>query len=161
MVSDERLQTIENLVCDSLNEDATLSKVNFIPLGSIRLKLTSFNNYQTGIGAVNARVYAVKVRYILCSHFRLLTHPIQANRNPLLDVARETYKENIGDIYALHRALCEKHDLPMTLVYQEGGFVFAIKKSDMESIGSLPWGFVNVSMQKGRWLFNTMELVSR
>lgn len=49
----------------------------------------------------------------------------------------------------------------MTLVYQEGGFVFAIKKSDMESIESLPWGFVNVSMQKGRWLFNTMELVSR
>lgn len=30
MISDERLEKIENLVCDSLNEDATLSKVNFI-----------------------------------------------------------------------------------------------------------------------------------
>lgn len=91
----------------------------------------------------------------LCTHVCLP----QANRNPLLDVARETYKENVGDIHALHRALCEKHDLPMMLVYQEGGFVFAIKKGDMEDM-KLPWGFVNVSMQKGRWLFNTMELVS-
>ncbi|KAF9221300.1 hypothetical protein BS17DRAFT_845606 [Gyrodon lividus] len=92
-----------------------------------------------GLTAVNARVYAVK-----------------ANRNRLLDVARETFKENVGDIYQLNTALSEKHGLPLTLVYQESGFIFALKKDDLE--GELPKGFVNVSARKGRWLFSSMEL---
>ncbi|KAH6917711.1 DNA mismatch repair protein MutS [Coprinopsis sp. MPI-PUGE-AT-0042] len=45
-----------------------------------------------GIGAINSRVYA------------------------LLDVARETYKENVGDIYELNHSLSEQHDLPLVLV---------------------------------------------
>ncbi|KAF8885255.1 DNA mismatch repair protein MutS [Gymnopilus junonius] len=92
-----------------------------------------------GLAAVNARVYAVK-----------------ANCNRLLDVARETYKENIGDIYQLNRTLSEEHDLPLSLVYQETGFVFALKKNELE--GELPKGFVNVSLKKGRWMFSSMEL---
>ncbi|KAJ8590908.1 hypothetical protein M405DRAFT_932507 [Rhizopogon salebrosus TDB-379] len=92
-----------------------------------------------GIAAVNARVYAVK-----------------ANRNRLLDVARETYKENVGDIYQLSSALGEEHSLPIGLVYQEKGFVFALKKDELE--GELPKGFINVSAQKGRWLFSSMDL---
>lgn len=89
---------------------------------------------------MNARVYAVK-----------------ANYNRLLDVARETYKENIGDIYQLNRSLSEEHNLPLTLVYQETGFVFALKKNDIE--GELPKGFINVSLKKGRWIFSNLELV--
>ncbi|KIJ21259.1 hypothetical protein PAXINDRAFT_104273 [Paxillus involutus ATCC 200175] len=92
-----------------------------------------------GLAAVNARVYAVK-----------------ANRNRLLDVARETFKENVGDIYQLNTALSEKHGLPLTLVYQESGFIFALKKDELE--GELPKGFLNVSARKGRWLFSSMEL---
>ncbi|KZT24709.1 hypothetical protein NEOLEDRAFT_1156682 [Neolentinus lepideus HHB14362 ss-1] len=122
MISDERLAKIEQLVCQSLNEDATPSK--------------------GGLGAVNARVYAVK-----------------ANYNRLLDVARETYKENVGDIFALNRALSEEHSLPLILVYQETGFVFALKKAELE--GELPRGFINVTMQKGKWLFSSMELKKR
>ncbi|KAF9523645.1 muts domain V-domain-containing protein [Crepidotus variabilis] len=91
------------------------------------------------LAAVNARVYAVK-----------------ANCNRLLDVARETYKENIGDIYQLNRKLSEEHELPLTLVYQETGFVFVLKKADLE--GELPRGFVNPSLKKGRWMFSSMEL---
>jgi DNA mismatch repair protein MSH4 len=75
----------------------------------------------------------------------------------LLDVARETYKENVGDIYQLNRTLSEEHGLPFTLVYQETGFVFALPKSALE--GELPKGFVNVTMKKGRWVFSSMELV--
>lgn len=89
---------------------------------------------------MNARVYAVK-----------------ANCNRLLDVARETYKENIGDIYQLNRSLSEEHNLPLTLVYQGTGFVFALKKNDIE--GELPKGFINVSLKKGRWIFSNLELV--
>ncbi|OJA13483.1 hypothetical protein AZE42_04411 [Rhizopogon vesiculosus] len=119
ILSDERLAKIEELIAENLNDEAVLVK--------------------GGIGAVNARVYAVK-----------------ANRNRLLDVARETYKENVGDIYQLSIALGEEHSLPLTLVYQEKGFVFAIKKDELE--GELPMGFINVSVQRGRWLFSSMDL---
>ncbi|KAF8824075.1 hypothetical protein HHX47_DHR9000128 [Lentinula edodes] len=92
-----------------------------------------------GIAAVNARVYAVK-----------------ANHNRLLDVARETYKENVGDIYSLCNALTQTHEIPLTLVYQESGFVFSMKKTDLE--GELPKGFINVTLKKGKWQFSSMEL---
>ncbi|KAG6876489.1 hypothetical protein C0992_012794, partial [Termitomyces sp. T32_za158] len=94
---------------------------------------------QGGIGAINARVYAVK-----------------AHRNRLLDVARETYKENVGDIFNLNRTLSEEHELPLTLVYQESGFVFTLKKTELE--GELPRGFLNVSVKKGKWVFTSMDL---
>ncbi|KAL1664819.1 DNA mismatch repair protein MutS [Schizophyllum commune] len=95
-----------------------------------------------GIAAVNARVYAVK-----------------ANCNRLLDVARETYRENIGDIFHLNRTLSDAHTLPLALVYQEStGFVFTMKKDDLE--GELPRGFLNVGLKKGKWVFTSMELVS-
>ncbi|KAJ7271034.1 muts domain V-domain-containing protein [Mycena rebaudengoi] len=91
-----------------------------------------------GIAAVNARVYA-------------------ANCNRLLDVARETYKENVGDIFALNRTLAETHGLPLTLLYQESGFVFTLKKSEIE--GELPRGFINASLKKAKWTFSSMDLI--
>ncbi|KAF4584531.1 MutS protein msh4 [Pleurotus pulmonarius] len=94
---------------------------------------------KTGIAAVNARVYALK-----------------ANKNHLLDVARETYKENVGDIYQLNRSLSEMHSLPLSLVYQETGFVFVLKKDDL--MDGLPSGFINASMKRGSWYFSSMEL---
>ncbi|KAE9397228.1 hypothetical protein BT96DRAFT_860285 [Gymnopus androsaceus JB14] len=104
---------------------------------------TSLNEDTTptkhGIAAVNARVYAVK-----------------ANYNRLLDVARETYKENVGDIYTLCNTLTGAHEIPLTLVYQETGFVFSLRKTDLEE--ELPKGFINVTLKKGKWQFSTMEL---
>jgi DNA mismatch repair protein MSH4 len=35
--------------------------------------------------------------------------------------------------------------------------VFAIKKDELD--GELPKGFINVSAQRGRWLFSSMDLV--
>ena len=35
--------------------------------------------------------------------------------------------------------------------------MFALKKTDLE--GGLPTGFINVSVQKGRWVFSSLELV--
>lgn len=82
---------------------------------------------------------------------------MKANCNRLLDVARETYKENIGDIYQLNRTLSEEHGLPLTLIYQNTGFVFTLKRNDLD--GELPKGFVNVELKKGRWIFSSMDLV--
>ncbi|KAF5385565.1 hypothetical protein D9757_006793 [Collybiopsis confluens] len=84
------------------------------------------------------------------------TNPVKANYNRLLDVARETYKENVGDIYALCNALAETHELPIVLVYQESGFVFSLRKTDLEK--ELPKGFINVTVKKGKWQFSSMEL---
>ncbi len=85
-------------------------------------------------------------------------YAVKANCNRLLDVARETYKENVGDIYALNLTLSEEHGMPFSLVYQDTGFVFTLKKPDLE--GELPKGFINASLKKGRWVFSSMELVS-
>ena len=87
---------------------------------------------------------------------------MKANYNCLLDVARETFKENVGDIFQLNRDLCDQQELSIQLVYQENGFVFTLKKSDLEETGKieLPKGFVNVTSKKGKWVFETMELVS-
>ncbi|KAH8823418.1 muts domain V-domain-containing protein [Flagelloscypha sp. PMI_526] len=94
-----------------------------------------------GLAAINARIYAVK-----------------ANRNRLLDVARETYKENVGDIYQLNRTLSEEHELPLTLVYQDTGFVFCLKKKDMHDEEVLPQGFLSGVSKKGKWTFSSLEL---
>ncbi|KAF8736092.1 hypothetical protein AX14_000888 [Amanita brunnescens Koide BX004] len=122
MLSDERLDSIEKAICDNLNEDSLPAK--------------------GGIGAVNAKVYAIR-----------------ANCNPLLDVARETYKENISDIFQLNCRLSDEYNLPLSLLYQDTGFMFTLKKSDLESAGEeLPRGFIDVVMKKGKWLFSSMEL---
>jgi DNA mismatch repair protein MSH4 len=42
-------------------------------------------------------------------------------------------------------------------LYQDSGFAFTLKKTDLE--GELPKGFINVAMKKGKWLFSSMELV--
>lgn len=63
----------------------------------------------------------------------------------------------MGDIYQLNKTLADQYELPLTLMYQDSGFVFVLKKtaSDRE----LPRGFINVSSRKGKWLFSSIELV--
>jgi DNA mismatch repair protein MSH4 len=155
MLSDERLENVERFVSESLNEDASLHKVcspQTLTKASQRLFVSDRNwrNQRSGVRCEGDHI-------VLCEWSRI--QAIQANCNPLLDVARETYKENVGDIKALHGNLSEKHDLPIQLVCQESGFLFSIRKGDLIE-GKLPWGFTNLSMQRGRWLFTSMELVS-
>ena len=76
----------------------------------------------------------------------------------MLDVARETYKEDIGDIFALNKELSDEHGLPFTLLYQDTGFVFQLKKSDLEA--ELPAGFIDITLRKGKYTFSSLELVS-
>lgn len=82
----------------------------------------------------------------------------KANYNRLLDVARETYKENVGDIYTLTATLSEAHELPLAVNYQESGFVFSLKKTDLDG-RELPRGFINANMRKGKWVFSSLDLV--
>lgn len=77
----------------------------------------------------------------------------------MLDVARATYKENVGDVQELRQSLCDEHELRIESFYQErgGGFWFAVKKDDVQ--GELPRGFLNVTSKGVKWIFTTMELV--
>lgn len=75
----------------------------------------------------------------------------------MLDVARETFKENVADIYQLGRELSEAHGLPLALVYQDGGFIFQLKKSEAD--GEFPTEFINITEKKGRVAFSTLDLV--
>jgi hypothetical protein len=58
MLSDERLVKVERLVSESLNEDASLQKV--CSLSTCDQDGVNDFSCQSGIEAINARVYAVK-----------------------------------------------------------------------------------------------------
>ncbi|EMD41395.1 hypothetical protein CERSUDRAFT_41819 [Gelatoporia subvermispora B] len=93
-----------------------------------------------GLEATNARVYAVR-----------------ANYNHLLDVARETYRENVGDIQMMHRELSQAYDLPLRLIFQDNGFVLSLARKDAQDV-ELPSEFVNVRVKKGAVVFETMNI---
>ena len=58
MISDERLDKMEKSISESLNEEATLAKVDCHAFVSIVVLIVRVKG---GLNAVNARVYAVKV----------------------------------------------------------------------------------------------------
>ncbi|KAL5518469.1 MSH4 [Sanghuangporus vaninii] len=127
MLSDRRFEKLENLLSQSLNDDAISQKGG-------------------GLNAVNARAYALR-----------------ANQNCLLDVARETYKENVADIFDLNRSLSSEHGLPLQLVHQMHGFIFTLRKRDFETVGTptLPKHFINTTAKQGKWFFETIDLKKR
>ncbi|KAF7326661.1 MutS 4 [Mycena venus] len=97
-----------------------------------------------------------KIERLVCSSLNEDGAPAKANCNRLLDVARETYKENVGDIFALNRTLSDTHGLPLSLMYQEAGFVFSLRTNELD--GELPRGFINATLKKGKWTFTSMDL---
>ncbi|KAF8327173.1 muts domain V-domain-containing protein [Cantharellus anzutake] len=131
------LRVVQGLLCDSR-------------LGDIRALLFEGLNAdaglskRSGLAGVNSKVYAVNVNF-----------------NRMLDVARETYKENVDDIFELRAQLSQEHNLPLSMEYQErgGGFWFTIAKGDLE--GELPRGFLNVTTKGAKWCFTSMELKKR
>ncbi|KAG9223529.1 hypothetical protein CCMSSC00406_0007021 [Pleurotus cornucopiae] len=96
----------------------------------------------TGIAAVNARVYALK-----------------ANKNHLLDVARETYKENVGDIYQLNRSLSEVHSLSLSLVYQETGIIQELLDGILEDVGVLYKASEAIALIDMLWSFTHFSII--
>ncbi|KAH7337743.1 muts domain V-domain-containing protein [Rhizoctonia solani] len=103
-------------------------------------------SFGASFGAITKKVYAVRVNY-----------------NRLLDVARETYRENVTDIIDLQGELSKEHDLPISMQWQDNGFVFVLKKGDVpQGTKSLPRPLINASMKKnGKWLFSHLELKKR
>ncbi|KAM0752833.1 hypothetical protein T439DRAFT_299108 [Meredithblackwellia eburnea MCA 4105] len=92
------------------------------------------------LGARNTRIFAVK-----------------ANRKRLLEVARETYRENISDAFEMCEDLSKQHGLDITLVHSNSGFVFSCAASELED-KRLPKGFVNQTKKGKKVEFMSMEL---
>lgn len=149
MLDDERVRLIDEMVSQGLNDDALVVGVSLIVIYSMLNSGLNFFFFKGsgafgGFGPITKRVYAVK-----------------ANYNRLLDVARETYRENITDIMELQADLSKEHGIPLALQYQDNGFIFFLKKGDSPEGGKLPAPFINVSAKKnGRWTFSHLELVS-
>ncbi|KAG8701977.1 MutS protein msh4 [Ceratobasidium sp. 395] len=132
MLDDERVKSIDEVVSQGLNDDA--------------ISAGGGGGFGGGsFGAITKKVYAVR-----------------ANFNRFLDVARETYRENVTDIIDLQNELTKEHGLPLGLQYQENGFVFTLKKGDAPEGGKLPAPFINVSAKKNqKWTFSHLELKKR
>jgi DNA mismatch repair protein MSH4 len=155
MVSDHRIADIEKSIAESLNEEAAPSKVSKLSLNVCLEYLSVISVLGRYSSCECSRLRGKGWFNTLATAHRLMLN--QADRNRLLDVARETYKENITDIFQLHQKTREEHDLPLQLIYQESGYVYALKKNDLE--GELPRGSINITVQKGKWIFSTLEMV--
>ncbi|KAG8741823.1 MutS protein msh4 [Ceratobasidium sp. 414] len=132
MLDDERVKSIDEVVGQGLNDDAIAAGGGGGFGGG-------------GFGTITKKVYAVR-----------------SNFNRFLDVARETYRENVTDIIDLQNELSKEHDLALSLQYQENGFVFTLKKGDIPRGGKLPTAFINVSAKKNqKWTFSHLELKKR
>ncbi|TNY24833.1 muts domain V-domain-containing protein, partial [Rhodotorula diobovata] len=102
-------------------------------------------------------------------HARLFA--IKAERKLLLDVARETYRENESDAYQLGDALRAAFDLESFQMVQAGGggaggggaFVFVVSKEEWEDKkGDLARSVTNVQTVKGKKVeFSSLELKKR
>jgi DNA mismatch repair protein MSH4 len=144
LLQDDRFISIEAVIAQSLNEKACASsKVCTTVASAFKQLLNTLHLQKGGLDSVNTKVYAVKPNY-----------------NRLLDVARETYRENIEDIYKLNTSAAEEYNLPLSLVYKEKGcgFWFTMRKD--EASGQLPKEFLNVTTTGTKMVFSSLELVS-
>jgi DNA mismatch repair protein MSH4 len=85
----------------------------------------------------------------------------KANYDRLLDVARETYKENVDDILQLTQKVATEHDLPYVPVFNTSGaglgFWLTVRKDEVPELRK---GCIEVTGKGSKWRFTTLELVS-
>ncbi|CAG8507780.1 3835_t:CDS:10 [Acaulospora colombiana] len=90
------------------------------------------------------------------------TGPKKADRNPLLDVARASYKENIHDIFDLGKTTQEKYEVPVELVYLQeggGGFHFSLLRSVTEDADwEWPQEWIDRTLRRKKWIFSSLDL---
>lgn len=70
-------------------------------------------------------------------------YAVRAEKKMLLDVARETYKENVDDAFEMCEQLAATHALDMTLAYSQNGFMFTCPATELQD-KELPKIFTNV-----------------
>ncbi|GAA5943208.1 hypothetical protein JCM1841_002073 [Sporobolomyces salmonicolor] len=98
---------------------------------------------------------------VISRHARLFA--IKAEKKLLLDVARETYRENLNDAHELCDSLREKHGLDLSLKSTASGtFLFQCAREDWEEKGAGMWRyFVSVNKKGKRVEFTSLDLKKR
>ncbi|ORZ23987.1 muts domain V-domain-containing protein [Absidia repens] len=137
---------------ESYNDDPLLQKIGQImaheDLGKYRQLIQETINEdigyeKTSLGTRNQRCYAIK-----------------AGVNGLLDVARQTYKEVIEDIYDTATEYCDTFELSLKLQFDNERKFYLTLPADQSDM-SLPSIFINVSKKKKIITFTSLELLQK
>ncbi|KAI7858222.1 muts domain V-domain-containing protein, partial [Circinella umbellata] len=100
---------------------------------------------KTSLGLRHQRCYAVK-----------------SGVNGLLDVARQTYKETIEDIYEMAGEYNETSGLNTKLQFNAPkGFYLSLPTDQVDQNTTLPEIFINVVKKKKQYIFTTLELLQK
>ncbi|KAF9115307.1 hypothetical protein BGX27_008309 [Mortierella sp. AM989] len=99
---------------------------------------------KTAIGLRNQRCFAVK-----------------AGCNGLLDVARQTYKETINDIFEAVNRYAEEYDLSLKVQFNTTMGYYLSASIDQLEGGELPLIFINAVKKSKSLTFTTLELVKK
>lgn len=153
ILGDERLTIIDEEINNTLNEavlSVSLSQQGILILMLQKLTLFAISQSmtKTALSARTSRVFAIK-----------------AERKRLLDVARETYKENINDVDELLKDLQLKYPDQLDdieLAYSSsGGFTFLINEAILEEKGGeLPRIFSKLVCQAELGLSSFFKMLS-
>ncbi|KIR59703.1 DNA mismatch repair protein MSH4 [Cryptococcus bacillisporus CA1873] len=84
---------------------------------------------------------------------------VKAGFAPLLDVARQSYQENLQDIYDLESEVNGKYGLNCQIENVGGTFQFSILSGQPESL--LPSEFIGIEKAKNKIRFSSQELLKR
>ena len=78
------------------------------------LRASSSDGLRT-VSSRNVRIYAIK-----------------SQKRRLLDVARETYKENLNDVFEMGEELARKFGLEISMAHTQQGFVFSCPLAELD-----------------------------
>ncbi|CAG8564813.1 6493_t:CDS:10, partial [Scutellospora calospora] len=99
---------------------------------------------KSSLGLRNQRCYAVKAGF-----------------NGLLDVARQTYKETVNDIYEKVEQYNKQYDIPLKIQFSPTTGFYLSTSADNLAERQLPLVFINVSKKKKAFTFTTLELMKK
>ncbi|PWN45007.1 hypothetical protein IE81DRAFT_309693 [Ceraceosorus guamensis] len=85
---------------------------------------------------------------------------VKASRSPLLDIARDTYRENIGDIHGLLNRYVEEYKLDIELACNDSSYSLRLATTPGMTSRDLPHTFTNVvrSHNNKSFSFTTLTL---
>ncbi|GJJ09382.1 hypothetical protein Clacol_003604 [Clathrus columnatus] len=87
----------------------------------------------------------------------IYVYAVKASINRLLDVARETFRENIGDVYQLCQDISEKYEIQVQINHHAtGNYFFLLKRGTLPN--APPKEFIHVTTKGNKISFSTLEL---
>ncbi|CEQ39579.1 SPOSA6832_01105, partial [Sporobolomyces salmonicolor] len=160
ILEDESLEVVRRVVEENVNRDLWAGQDAAL---QGRKGRGGGTGGESAVISRHARLFAIKAEKKLLCVLSLPGLPVQQPLPPRarlifpnrLDVARETYRENLNDAHELCDSLREKHGLDLSLQSTASGtFLFQCAREDWEEKGAGMWRYfvsvVRLSISKGR-----------